>query len=226
MLGQTIGEVLPYAVVIALSPIPLVAVILILFSPRAGANSWMFLLGWVIGVLGGVIVVVVIANTQDLTTSSGGQEDSVSVIHLVLGAALLFLAHRQWQKRPKPGETPALPRYLGAVDSLTPLKTFGVALVLAAVNPKNLVMLIAAGLAISEASLSDADQAVAIAVFAAIAVLDVVVIVVAYHLLGERIRPRLDSLREWLTANNSTVMAVLLLVIGVVVLGKGLGIVD
>jgi hypothetical protein len=33
----------------------------------------------------------------------------------------------------------------------------------------------------------------------------------------------LDSLRTWLNANNATVMAVLLLVIGVVLFGKGLG---
>ena len=33
----------------------------------------------------------------------------------------------------------------------------------------------------------------------------------------------LDSLRAWLVHNNSTVMAVLLLVIGVVLVGKGIG---
>jgi hypothetical protein len=33
----------------------------------------------------------------------------------------------------------------------------------------------------------------------------------------------LDSLRIWLNANNATVMAVSLLVIGVVLFGKGLG---
>ena len=33
----------------------------------------------------------------------------------------------------------------------------------------------------------------------------------------------LDDLRVWLAANNATVMAVLLLVIGVVIFGKGLG---
>jgi hypothetical protein len=33
----------------------------------------------------------------------------------------------------------------------------------------------------------------------------------------------LESLRTWLVHNNATVMAVLLLVIGVVVIGKGIG---
>jgi hypothetical protein len=33
----------------------------------------------------------------------------------------------------------------------------------------------------------------------------------------------LESLRHWLIQNNATIMAVLLLVIGVVLLGKGIG---
>ena len=226
MLGQTIGNLLPYALVIALSPIPLVAVILIMFSPRARANSWMFLLGWIVGVLGGVVVVLVVANTQDLTESSGQPDDSVSVIHLVLGLALVFLAYRQWQKRPKEGETPQLPKYLDAVDALTPVKTLGLAIVLGAVNPKNLMMLIAAGLTISAAELSGSDEVLAVAVFTLVAVSGVLVVVLGYQLFGERFRPTLDSMRTWLVQNNHAVMAAVLLLIGVVVLGKGLGILD
>jgi hypothetical protein len=40
---------------------------------------------------------------------------------------------------------------------------------------------------------------------------------------GASARAKLDRLRVWLNANNATVMAVLLLVLGVVLLGQGLG---
>ena len=50
-----------------------------------------------------------------------------------------------------------------------------------------------------------------------------VVPVVLYHALGARGERMLESLNQWLQANNATVMAVLLLVIGVVLVGKGLG---
>ena len=53
-------------------------------------------------------------------------------------------------------------------------------------------------------------------VFVLIAVSTVVVPVVLYNVMGERAQPILDSMRTWLTQNNATVMAVLLLVIGVV----------
>ena len=47
--------------------------------------------------------------------------------------------------------------------------------------------------------------------------------VVGYLVAGDvRWRAPLESLRGWLVHNNATVMAVLLLVIGVVVIGKGI----
>ena len=48
-MGQGISEVLPFAIGIAISPIPIIAIILILFSNRATANGLAFLFGWVAG---------------------------------------------------------------------------------------------------------------------------------------------------------------------------------
>ena len=46
-MGQGISEVLTFAVGVAISPVPIIAVILMLFSARARVNGPMFLLGWV-----------------------------------------------------------------------------------------------------------------------------------------------------------------------------------
>jgi hypothetical protein len=56
-MGQGISEVLPFAVGIAISPVPIIAIILILFSDRARAAGPAFLLGWVIGLDAGDAVV-------------------------------------------------------------------------------------------------------------------------------------------------------------------------
>ena len=42
-MGQAIGEVLPFAVGVAISPVPIIAVILVLFSARARVNGPAFL---------------------------------------------------------------------------------------------------------------------------------------------------------------------------------------
>jgi hypothetical protein len=89
-MGQGISEVLPFAIGIAISPIPIVAVILILFSNRARVNGPAFLLGWVVGIaLVGSVVYFVLdaANAATDTTTS----DSVSWGKIVLGVLLLGL---------------------------------------------------------------------------------------------------------------------------------------
>ncbi len=58
MLSQAIGAILPAAVAVALSPIPIVAVVLVLDSQRARVNGPAFALGWVLGLT--VVSVVVI----------------------------------------------------------------------------------------------------------------------------------------------------------------------
>ena len=87
------------------------------------------------------------------------------MIQLLLGAGLLFLALRQWRSRPAPGEQAALPKWMSAIDTMTAGKGFGLGFLLAAVNPKNLLMGAAAGLAIGGAGLDVGADIVAILVF-------------------------------------------------------------
>ena len=47
--------------------------------------------------------------------------------------------------------------------------------------------------------------------------------VIAYLIAPDSMAGPLKRMREWLAANNATVMAVLLLVIGVVLIGRGIG---
>lgn len=63
----------------------------------------------------------------------------------------------------------------------------------------------------------------AVAVFTVIAACSVAVPVALYIPNAARMRDPLDRLRTWLEHNNATVMFVVLLVIGVVLLGRGMG---
>ena len=46
---EAIGQILGDAVGVAISPVPIIALILMLFSAAAGRNSLAFLAGWLIG---------------------------------------------------------------------------------------------------------------------------------------------------------------------------------
>ena len=71
-------------------------------------------------------VVYVLAHDGNVATSSTAS-DSVSWGKIALGVVLLALARRNWRKRPAPGEEPEMPKWLATVESLSPLKAFGLA---------------------------------------------------------------------------------------------------
>jgi threonine/homoserine/homoserine lactone efflux protein len=116
-----------------------------------------------------------------------------------------------------------LPKWMAAIDQMTADRGFVLGFLLSAVNPKNLLMAVGAGLIIGTGGLSVGEAALAILVFVLIAACTVAVPVIAYLVASKRMAGPLESLRVWLVHNNATVMALVLLVIGVVVIGKGLG---
>jgi len=222
-LGQAIGEILAPAVGVALSPMPVVAVILMLFTPRARQTGPAFAAGWVLGLIVVVGIVLLLADPADLADSENNPSTASAVIHLVLGLALVFLAVRQWQGRPKEGEEPEMPKWMQSIDKITPAVAFGFGALMSGVNPKNLIFDIAAGTSIAQAGLSTGSEIVAMFVFVVLASVTVAGVVIWYLIAGKSAEAKLTELKGWLTRNNATVMAVLLLVIGVSQVGKGIG---
>ncbi|WP_353814497.1 GAP family protein [Agromyces sp. SYSU T00266] len=221
-MGSVIGDTLPLAVGIAISPIPIIAAILMLLSPRARATSVGFLGGWVLG----IAVAATAFTLLSAVLPQGGTDDPkpvTAVMQLVLGAGLVFLALRQWRSRPAPGVEAPLPKWMAGIDSMNAGRALGLGFLLAAVNPKNLLLGAGAGLAIGSAGLGVGPTAVVLLVFTVIAAASVALPVIAYLAASDRMAAPLERLRGWLVHNNATVMAVLLLVIGVVLIGKGIG---
>jgi threonine/homoserine/homoserine lactone efflux protein len=221
-MGAVIGEILPLALGVAISPIPIIAAILMLLSPKAKGTGVGFLVGWVAGILVAVVVFTLLSSI----IPQGGSDDPKpisGVIKIVLGALLLLLAVRQWRSRPTGDAEPAMPKWMSAIDTLTTVRGLLLGFALSALNPKNLLMSIAAGVTIGSASLTVGGDILAIVIFTLIAASTVAVPVIAYLAASARMAGPLEALRAWLVHNNATVMAVLLLVIGVVLIGKGIG---
>ena len=202
-MGQGISAVLTFAIGVAISPVPIIAVILMLFSQRARVNGPAFLLGWVVALAALSTVVYVVSHDGNVATSSTAA-DSVSWGKIVLGVALLALARRNWRKRPAPGEEAAMPKWLASVESVSPVKAFGLAVVLAAVNPKNLILTLGAAAGLAQVpGLSTSDAVVSLAVFVVIASLTIAGPVLYALFGGERAqasltRPRRGSPRTTL----------------------------
>lgn len=221
-MGAVIGDVLTLAVGIAVSPIPIIAAVLMLLSPKSRVTGTGFMLGWIAGIIVSVTVFTLLSSVLPDEADDGSAPIS-GIIKLLLGAALLWLALRQWRSRPTEGESAALPKWMQAIDTFTFVKALGLAFVLAAVNPKNLLLGASAGTIIGGSGLPGGEIAVVIAVFTVIAASTVALPVIAYLIASEKLRAPLDAIRAWLQKENATIMAVLLLVIGVSMIGKGIG---
>jgi hypothetical protein len=219
-MGSAIGSILPLALGIAISPIPIIAAILMLLSPKARATSVGFLLGWILGIIVAVVVFTLLSSL--IPAASDGSKPGAGVVKIILGVLLLLLAVRQWRSRPKGDAEPALPKWMSAIDSMTAAKSLGLGFLLSALNPKNLLMGVAAGVAIGAAGITGGEVTITIVIYVVIAASTVAVPVIAYLVASTRMTAPLQSLRTWLVHNNATVMSILLLVIGFVVIGKGL----
>jgi threonine/homoserine/homoserine lactone efflux protein len=217
VVNGVIGEILPLALGVAISPVPIIAAILMLFSARAGSTGGGFLAGWIAGIVITIGLFTVLAGSL----STGGESSAWAAwTQIVLGVLLLLVGLRQFRGRNQQRGTP---KWMAAIDQFGFGKALGLGFLLSAVNPKNLLMAAAAGVAIGSAGLSLGGDVLGIAVFTLIAASTVAVPVIAYLVAKDRMRGPLDRAKVWLEENNATVMAVLILVISMVLIGKGIG---
>ncbi len=218
-MGDAIGQSLPIAVGVMVSPLPIVAMVLMLVSARANAIA--FVLTWFVAVGGVALIVALAAGAAD--PDHGSPASWTGWLKIVLGVLLLLVAVRQWRGRPRHGTEPATPTWMAAVDTFTPVKAAGLAVLLGAVNPKNLLLAVSGGAAIATAASGDVAVSIGAAIaFAVVASIGVAAPLVVYLGAGDRADRILEDLERWMTAHNAVIMTVLLLVIGAKLIGDGL----
>jgi hypothetical protein len=217
---QAIGHLLPIALAVAISSVPILATVVILLSPERSRTAIPLLVGWVIGIFVVVSVCTLGATLVPTPTGPRKQDDAVGVAELVAGLALLVMAVLEWRRTRKNPEA-AMPKWLKTVGTLHPPAVFGLALLLN-VRPKALLLAVAAGLAVAAEGLSVGQSAITIVIYTAIAASTVAVPIVAKLVSHERMEPRLRSTQEWLSANGGAVTSLILLVVAFAVIGSGL----
>jgi threonine/homoserine/homoserine lactone efflux protein len=220
--GQGISEVLTFAVGVGISPVPIMAVILMLFSQRARVNGPIFLAGWALALAVVSGVAYFVSDASDAATSSTAS-DTISWGKIVFGVLFLLLAGRNWRSRPEPGTEPEMPKWMASIDSLAPGKAFGLGVLLAGLNPKNLLLSVGAGAGLAQVGLSTTDAVVSLIVFVIVGSLTIAGPVVYYLVGGDSAKVQLDSMKGKLAVHNAAVMTVLFLVFGVDLIAKGLG---
>jgi len=206
---------------VALFPIPILAVILLLLSPRPAPKVLAFLLGWVAGIIAILVVVALLTDGVD-DVEDADAAATIGWVRVILGMVVLLVGVKTWLGRPGPGSGPEMPKWMSAIDRSSPLTALGAGLALTALNPKNIALVAGAGTAVGAPGLTVAESIAVAATFITVASLGVALPPLYYAIGGSAARDSLEAWKAWLVANSALVMAMLMLVIGAVLVGEGL----
>ncbi len=217
-MGDAVGQMLASAVGIAISPIPLIAVVLMLATPRGRANGTAFTLSW-IGCLAVVVTAVVLLGSGADASGDDGPAGWTLWVKLVLGVLFLLLGARQWKGRPVEGHEAERPGWMKAIDRFTPGRAAGLAALLSVANPKNLVLAVGGAVSIAGSGASAGGKTGAVVLMVLIGSLCALAPLAVYLVGGTRSAEVLGGWKAWMARHNAAIMTTLLVVLGAKYIG-------
>lgn len=220
---SVLGDLLPYGVAMALSPLPIMAVLLLLMAPLGVRGAGAFAAARLLSV---TMVSAGVAFFSHALDDAAGSKGPTALARMILGVALMVLATMKWLRRPGPEDEPKIPRWMASIESSTVPAAFRLGLVLTLPNPKELAFAAGAGLSIGAGDLSPMQASVSVAVFVILCCASVLAPIILVLVAGESSAAALAATRTWLMRNNSVIMAVILLLIGALLAGGGLSELD
>lgn len=215
MLG-TLGDLLPYAVPVALSPLPIIAAVVLLLSPNGLPAAAGLVVGRIVTLAALTLAVALLAGQMPGTRGEGG-----GWLRVALGCLLVVGAALVWRKAARAAEAPQ-PGWMRSIEGATPGRAVGLGALLTAANLKELAFVLGAGLIVAGASLPFGTAFMLSLLFGALAGIGALVPVLWTLTSPDGSQVRLRAARDWLVRNNARVMAAVLLIIGAMLIGSGL----
>jgi hypothetical protein len=219
--GNAVGELLPLAIALAVGPLPIIALMLILASGTATAKGVAFVGGRLLSLLVFVIAALLIFSALHDPTLGHRAHPSpvISSVRIVVGVVLLALAARMWRRR---GGQTGPSKLSRRVDGLTTGGAFGLGVAVTAIDPASISIGVLVGLDIAAARLAVAAEIGLVVAFVVLSTVSVTAPLLAYLLGGEAARRKLAALKVWLQANEKTVMMVLFVLVGAMLIVRGI----
>jgi arginine exporter protein ArgO len=210
-------ELIPLALVVALSPLSIIPAVLVLHTPRPKPTGLAFLGGWLVGL---AVLTTIFVEVSNLLGGLGNKPPSwASWLRIGVGAALIVFGGYRWLTRKRSAHSP---KWMSSLTTITPARAMLTAAVLVVLNPKVLFICAAAGLAIGTSGIAGSEIWLADAYFVAVAASTVAIPVLAYVVSGDRLDRPLGRLKDWMERHHAALVAGILVIIGVLVLYKGI----
>jgi len=192
---------------IAISPLPIAAIIAILLSRQARLNGIAYTATSIV-VTFGFTIVAALSTSSAGSASKNGDDTVVLVLGIVLSLAFLGLAIGSWVSRPKDGAEAKVPSWLSAIDLMSARKAAGLALIMGITNGKNIPLEIKAGAHIGAADLGVGPMLLVAAIFAFAASLGLVLPTLLAATGSAKIESGLRRMKAELIAHNAVIMTV------------------
>ncbi len=217
MLLNVIAELVPLGLVVALSPLPIIAVTLLLSAPAGPGSGVAFSAGWVAGLAAATTALLFLALEAEALSL-----DLHAWSEIVIGIGLLGAACWKWVTRPLRGTVPKPPRWVASLARVAPPRALALGLVFGGVNPKNLGLALIAVAAMAEHGLEGARTVVAVAVFVGVGSITLVGAALLRLTGGPRAVGSLAALKTFMLRYNNAVLTLVFALIGLKLLGDGL----
>lgn len=203
---NTLAELLPMALGMMISPLPIVAIVAIVLSPRGRVAAPAYTLSFTVVTLAFVIGGALSGADAH---ASGGSHTASFVLAIILTVAFAGLAVASWLSRPRRGSEPTEPGWLSTLDAVTPLGAAGLGFVMAITNSKNIPLALKGGAVIGGAHLAAIPAVLLCVVFAGAAALLLVIPTVIALLGSDRVDAGLRKVKTELIVHNAAIMTVL-----------------
>lgn len=206
---------------VALNPAAVIAIILILSNARSTRTGYIFLAGWVSGLLLLVVLpsLLIMEGLRRLLSTTSLLPAWTWVL---IGCALLAAALFSLRDRTRELEASAQPRWAGVIANGSSGRIFGFGATLSLASLRNVVLLAAAVALISGASLGLPGLLIAAAIFLLASSLGVLAPLLVYRFGGDRSTSLLETSGTWMQRNLIWLKIIILAAVGVGMLLQGI----
>jgi hypothetical protein len=220
-MGALIISLFPFILGSALVPVQIIIDILLLKSLRQGLpKATAYVAGMTtLRLIQGLVFGLILAGATAASEGESGKGPVISTLLLVLGILLLITAFRLWRKEDNPDDPP--PKWLAMIDSLTPLKAFGIGFGLLLIGAKFWVFTLGAIGVIGQAQLGQPSSTLAFFLFVLLAESLLLLPILIRVIMPERSRSLLEAISDWLNRYNRPIVIMVSLVFGLLFLYQG-----
>jgi len=216
-LGTLLLTVLGLGLAIAVcSPVSVVTVIVLLSMPSGRRRGIAFVVGWMLAIAAIGAVVLFVLHGQDFSSHKTTPSRAASAVETLVGLVVLLASASAYRHRAKRARSSETPKWLDRLD-----RTNWLLAVLVGAFMLTYSLTVAAAAEILRANVSVKDGAIAFGVFALASIVTIAAPIVVALVAPDRAEARLASWRSWLLGNSRTIGLIALMVIGALLIARG-----